>query len=208
MDSISALTEKATWNHLTQKEIDYVTERFYASKPGQDEDLGAYIYILGRIGAVQHKSLIEKYLYCPEDPDVAATALRVLCLYWNYTEEYLDQIVSFIKGVTWDDVDDVRLMSFSVLGKFLKKKKNPQLIHLLTDFVDDPTKIEGYVSNRNYAEAFLQACAYTELCKALGCSDDEIFDEEYIEILIQNNAKHELVMLEKSRQFLNAQNTC
>jgi len=88
MESMSNLAEKATWGQLTQDEIEHVTRIFYDSKPGQDEHLATCIYISVEL-CCRHRSAIEKYLYYPTDPDVSATALKVLCLYWKYTDDYL-----------------------------------------------------------------------------------------------------------------------
>lgn len=203
MESITSLAEKATWGTLTPDEVDYVTRTFYSSTPGEHEDLANCVYILGRIGADQHRSAIEKLLYFPSDPDVSATALRVLCIYWKYTADYLDKITLFIKGVDWDDADEVRLMAFSALGKYLQKQKSFECIKLLADFVEDPTKIDGYLCNRDYAQAFLQGCACVALAEALNWPEDESPDDEAIERVIQQGSSRELVILQEAHKVLN-----
>lgn len=200
--SFDKLAEKATWSKLTQEEIEYVTRTFYDSKPGHDQNLADCIYILGRIGADQHKATIEKYLFYPADAHVSAVTLRILCLYWKYTGEYLNQIVSFIKGVDWDEDDEVRMMAFSSLGEYLRKKSELHLIKLLTDFVEDPTKIEGYLHDRDYARVFLQACAYQDLAKALGRPSDEIAETEDVEKVIKEGCVQDLILVHEARAFL------
>jgi hypothetical protein len=114
----------------------------------------------------------------------------------------LDQIVSFIKGQSWDDADEVRLMAFSALGKYLQNHMEPELLKLLTDFAEAPASIDGFVDNRDYAQAFLQACAYVHLGMALHISENDLPDEEGVEKIIQDGGVHELPYIKMAREYL------
>lgn len=202
MNDFSNLAEKATWSKLSQKEIEQVEETFYNCMPGNDAPLANCIYILGRIAAIRHKPTIEKYLYYPSDPQVSQIALKILCIYWKETANYIEQIVSFIKGQPWDTVDEVRLMAFHVLGRYLQNEKTPKLLKLLIDFVVDPTSIEGYFENRDYARSFLQACAYVGLGTALDIPMNDIPDEDEVELLIKEGHAHSLPFIQQARAYL------
>lgn len=207
MTEINDLAKKATWKELSKEEIAYVEKKFKEAIPGEDLDLSSYIYILGRIGATAHRPAIEKYLECPLDSYAAGQALKILCIYWRYTEDYLEKVMAFIKGVEWDVNDDVRLMAFSVAGEHLrrtdhKKPLDQELLKLLSCFFFDPRSIPGYQGDECYHD-LLRSCAYTALARAVGKNHYEILDGDSIEDLITQNRLDELdpTVLEKIRFF-------
>src|SRR5579872_3646112 len=148
--SLEDLVEEARWGKLTQNELDYVVQRIKSIDPdtaSNDEgwDLVSLIYILGRSGADQYRQLVEKFLHFRSNEMVCAKALQTLFDYWQFTEEYLDDVKLYIRGVEWDWTDDVRTMA--------------------TNQIKDTADYKRYL---------VQASAYSAIARAMVKSYDEI----------------------------------
>ncbi len=48
-----------------------------------------------------YTQVVEAFLTGP-DVKLACSAMRVLCRYWELTDQYITQLCEFIKGVSWD----------------------------------------------------------------------------------------------------------
>jgi len=78
---------------------------------------------------------------------------------------------------------------------------NLRLLNLITDFAEDPTKIEDIIAIETLLKSFWQACAYIDLAKALGWPEDDIPDEDDIEKDIQEGSMQELFLIRNARDF-------
>jgi len=150
MRSLDDLLEEAKTGTLTDEEISYIVEKIKNHQKGIDvkEDLYTLIYAIGIADCIaipgktyspargtEYRDIIESFLNYPNDPSVASIALKSLCTYWRYTESYLDEIKYFIKGVDWDEHDDVFLASVRIAGEYLRESndKNQELLELLIE---------------------------------------------------------------------------
>ena len=184
MINLNELLEKAKWDKLSDGEISEVVRRIKETKPGQDEDLYMLLHILGRSGADQYRPLVEKFLYYPSYPMVSSIALKTLCVYWGYEEEYLDKIKIFIKGVDWDGDEDVKLNAVNCAGSYLISTPEKELYELLIHiFENDP--------NETCREAALESIE-----RGIG--------REWSDILAPKNAEDIELILEKDRQLANS----
>lgn len=197
MRSLEDLREEAKHGTLTDVELEYVANRIKYFDPDKEDDgtlcdlftiieYADYQDVIDGIRkkprAIKYRHLIEPYLEYPRFDYVSATALGILCQStWGFTEDYLDVIKKFIRGVEWDDAD-CAICAMSVAGEYLNQKKDAELeekdielAQLLKFIMDDPTRDEV---DRD--------AAYEALARASGVPWDELLifpDQEKLEDL-------------------------
>lgn len=138
MKDVRGLVDKAKAENLNQSDIAFVAKQIEACKDSPNDDLYDYIYILGRgmFGKpipLEYRKLVEYFLYHPQDTFTAGLALNVLCKYWNFSSEYLDALKLFIRGVSWDDLGEVRGEAIVNAGYFLRDNFDKELLSLVID---------------------------------------------------------------------------
>ena len=84
------------------------------------DDLYAYIAVLKRARLLQYRHVLERFLDA-RDSLTVALVLETLCLDWELTDEYLERVLSFGVGVSWDEDEDVKQTALKVLGEYLHK---------------------------------------------------------------------------------------
>lgn len=128
----NSLVKRATLGQLSEKELRDIADGLASSKDPYEG-----LLVLGRAEAKQYRGLVEGYLDASDNPMLARLALQILCRYWDLTEQYLCQIMTFMEGVDWDEEDDVRLMAIGCAGSFLLNHScKPLLAALLRIFHD------------------------------------------------------------------------
>jgi len=85
--------------------------------PSVDETY-SLIKVVGRANLKDRKGVIESFLN-HEDPLTVSLVLETLCLNWELSEDYLEQVVNFALGVAWDEEHDVADTAIRILGEFL-----------------------------------------------------------------------------------------
>ncbi|MCC6933883.1 MAG: hypothetical protein IT292_11645 [Deltaproteobacteria bacterium] len=135
------------------------------------DDLYSLILVIGRARAMGYKSLLEKQLYS-KDAFVIALVLEIMCLEWGFIEDYLEQIISFAVGMSWDEENDLQLMAVKILGEYLAQIRNN----------DDGSRKLGIewkkliaqqlhdIFNNEQHEQWVRQGAYYALCRAGGKS--------------------------------------
>jgi len=201
MRSLDDLREEARYGTLTDVELEYVANRLKYFDPEKEDDdtLCDLLHIIEESDyqdvlsgkrekprAIKYRHLIEPYLEYPRDDWVSATALRILCQStWGFTEDYLDVIKKFIKGVEWD-TGDCAICAMSEAGEYLNKKTdeeleakdNYELAQLLKFVMEDQTRDEVDRDS-----------AYRALARTSGFSWNEILafpEEKKLETLDKN----------------------
>lgn len=128
------LIEKATKGTITKAELKEVYQAL-VSRAADEYDL---LLILGRSEAKEFIDVMEKYLNASYDPMLAKLSLQILCRYWGLANEYEDELEQFIRGVEWDEEEDVRLMAIGCVVDLYRKKQSPKLLKYVYDvFKDD-----------------------------------------------------------------------
>ena len=187
MRSLEDLLKEARHGSLTDVELEYVANRIKYFDPDKEDDDTLFRLLLiieeadiisnpdnryTKPRAIKYRHLIEPYLEYPRDYYVSAKALRILCQSaWGFTEDYLDVIKRFIRGVEWD-FGDCAFCAMSSAGEYLNKKteeeieeKDIELAQLLKSVMDDPTRDE-----------IDHDAAYEALARASGLAWNEILD--------------------------------
>lgn len=152
--TIAKFLEKAKTGEISALEISKVGEELASS--GENSDKYTLIHILGRAGAVDYEPDVAKHLHYQFDPLVARMALQVLCSYWNRANDYLSDIEKFLRGVEWDEDEDVRLAALSIAGE-LARDGDLRFVPLLIQIFSDPCENE-----------IVRQAAYFALARASG----------------------------------------
>jgi len=163
MQNLDKLLHRAMWEKVSDQELTEVAQKIEAAKSNWDENLYTYISILGRAGAVKYRSLVESFLYYPDDSMVSSNALKTLCSFWGYDEDYKDKLKEFIRGVSWDRDDEIRLIAISCTGALLRVKPEKELFELLI------ATFEG-----KYGDEICQEAAFSALARGLGKEWNEV----------------------------------
>jgi hypothetical protein len=68
---------------------------------------------------------------------VAALALSTLCVQWGLSERYRENILRGLRGLEWDDLDDVRDAAITAAGAHLRTHTDGEMLTELMKFADD-----------------------------------------------------------------------
>ncbi len=120
--------------------------------PGVDETY-SLIKVMGRANLKDQRGVLESFLK-HEDPLIVSLVIEILCLNWELTEDYLEQVVNFALGVAWDEEYDVADTAIRVLGEFLAGGEEsgpeaPQVKKLLSELFEDK-RSDHWIRQRCY----------------------------------------------------------
>jgi hypothetical protein len=126
--------------------VDELAEVATQLQEGNVIDVYGLLYILGRGGGIEYKSLVEEFLN-NGDSQLSGLALKILCVYWGLTSNYLDLLLSIMGEIRQDDEpQDLRRVAIMAAGNYLSQSSNPKLLQMLLDIVenedDDPNMRE------------------------------------------------------------------
>jgi hypothetical protein len=147
--------DRAKWSRLSQEEIDQVARELQSERPAADRY--TLLHILGRAGAVTQRSLVERFLHSVDDPMLAQMALHILCNYWDMPGQYLDDLIRFVRGVSWDTDGDVRFTALADAGEYLRLHEEPRLLREVLHVFEDAAEAQG-----------VREAAYVALARAMG----------------------------------------
>ena len=82
------------------------------------DDAYTSLLIVGKARLYEQRSLLEKFLNY-QDGLTAALVLEILCLEWGYVENYLERVIQFAVGVSWDVDGDVQQVAMKILGEYV-----------------------------------------------------------------------------------------
>jgi hypothetical protein len=157
--NMQELISKATHGQLTQHELAAVV----TSLDDDTEDTYTALLVIGRAGATQYRPVVERYLHSPNDPMLARLAVQILCSYWGLAVEYRDALERFVRKVTWDDEEDVRLMAISCMGYYLAQHQDRHWLTLLLTIFRNADE-----------DQIIREAAYCSLAIAIGKSPLEL----------------------------------
>lgn len=88
---------------------------------------------------------------------LARLALQILCGYWGKTAQYLEEVLSFMQGVAWDDEEDVRQIAILEAGEYLRSNLEGRFLQELLRIFEDEAE-----------EQSMREGAYFALARAMG----------------------------------------
>jgi hypothetical protein len=167
--NFDALLERANIAHfegdetaeLSDEELELVAAEL--EKPDTPAAKFTLIRILGVSYATKYRPLLEHFLVSEGDPILATTALEMLSTYWDLTKEYQREILQFIKGVSWDEIEDLRSVAMSVAGEYLREEENKEFLQVILEIFEDENQ-----------DQYLREAAYSSLARAVGRNYTEI----------------------------------
>ena len=160
-DKYTDLLRRAERDELTEDEIAIVAKELEENKLG--EHSSTLLIILGKSWDSSHQGLVEQFLTIKEDPILAEEALSVLCNDWGLTSQYVEQVLQFMQGVSWDTFEDCRLRATSIAGEYLRHSTEPRILRGLLEIFEDEKE-----------EHLLRESAYSALARAMGKEYTEI----------------------------------
>ncbi|MEO3865083.1 HEAT repeat domain-containing protein [Rheinheimera fenheensis] len=160
MNTPKEILEKAKWGKLSNDEVNWLGTAISTSN---DIDLYTLIHAIGKAELKQYKGELESFLDYPNDPLISAITVRVLCGFWGLTDQYIDTIVKLLKGVDWDEDEDVKLEALSIIGNYLIKNRSPKIIKLILEIFENEENFNA-----------VRSAAYCSLGRAFGKSWDEL----------------------------------
>lgn len=113
--SVAELVARAKDGTLPAAEVDRVAARLKSEPIG--ESTYGLLYVISRTRATRHRTVVESFLDCSEDPMLARLAVQTLCAFWDEADRYLDVLRRFSAGVEWDHDGDVRDVAVTALAK-------------------------------------------------------------------------------------------
>ncbi len=156
--NISSLLTKATNDKLTKGELQFVADVAAL----RNHDSYKATLILGRSYATAYRNILESLLQSPSDPMLARGAVYALCQCWDETEKFLPELIAFCQGVAWDEENDVRLISLSCGGEYLRKNWNQELAGVLAKVAE------------NESDEIVRNSARTAIARAMGLDHSQI----------------------------------
>ena len=182
LQNLGDLLDEAKYGKLTTEELIYVVEKIKAAKPGDNTRFYSLLHILGWAGATQYRELVERFLYYPTKPMVSGMAVKVLFRYWgDDAQRYLNEMKAFIKGVSWDEDDDLRLAAMQCAGDFLRENPEKELYQLVLDLYETSNAIVVQAGRERTAESrrakFWLDVSFTQLARAVGTGWNDLIGE-------------------------------
>lgn len=127
------LVKKATEGKLSPRELAEVVTCLETETCDPYEAL----LVIGRSGALEYRTVVEKYLRARHAPMLARLALMILCRYWGLSAEYTAELRAFIQKLEWDEEEDVRLLAIAIVGSLLAQHRDDNFLRLLIDIFHD-----------------------------------------------------------------------
>lgn len=131
--NLPELVKRAYWGSVTDAELAEVA-RMVAS--GGRGDLHTAIRILGRAGSAKYRKILEPYLGDVGDAQLSAFAVQALS-WWGLVRDYREQLLSFLRGVDWDDEGYVKLQTISSIGEYLRENADDELLRMIYGIFSD-----------------------------------------------------------------------
>lgn len=159
MVDFRTLMRKAKDATISDREVDAVAEVLRSRE--QSDQLYRQVYILGRSFARRYENLIADYLVYPDEPEVSAIALSVLCAHWKLGRKYRGYLLAGMSGLSWDVDDDIRVHALSSAGAYLRENSDREVLAELVGIAEtDGVRL-------------IRAFAWEAVARALGDSHDE-----------------------------------
>lgn len=145
------------------------------------DDVYTLLSLLGRIKSRKHRHLLEHYLES-DDGLTVSLVLETLCLKWEETEDYLERVIHFALGVSWDLEQDVQQTALKIIGEYLYHQRHVLVSAMASKQSTKRALIKlldllSSVFHDQKNDRFVRQAAYFSLCRATGKPWEEIPSE-------------------------------
>ena len=148
MDDWSKLKLKADAGTLTTTELRHVVQRLNERAKTWRDDLEAtfetasLISIVGSAGVTEHAGLVSQFLAVPNSW-IASSAIVALCYDFGLQNACAGYLFEFLKGVPWDDDNELRDTAIRAAGKVLRTSEDPGLANLLIQIAESTEDVHS-----------------------------------------------------------------
>lgn len=120
----------------SREELEWVASQF--CDPLTRQDRYTLLHVLGLGGPDErHRAILEEAMRSGQAPMLARLALQSLCRYWGEGARYKKDLVTFVRGVDWDEDAEVRLAALAAAGELVRESHDRELTTLLLEMFDD-----------------------------------------------------------------------
>jgi hypothetical protein len=141
---LDALEARSGQSPLSDDEIARLTAYLHTGDTSLSERHRALL-LLSRRHTADAEHALHALLEAPADTELAALALRTLCLRWGLGARYSGVLRHFVRGVRWDAGGEVRRAAISMAGELLASGTDTELmfdlIRISEDEADEPTRL-------------------------------------------------------------------
>ena len=177
MRSLEEMLERTEGGALSKEELSYIVNRIERSRNKEDPELYLLILILGEAGAKENRKLVECFLSYPSNPTISAVALQTLVSYWDFMEEYARELKTFVRGVDWDQYEDVRIVAVSAAGRYLTGYQDKELLRELIEIFTNTTESDS-----------IREMAYWALVDAVGRDPIKLMKAKEMDLTVLDEA--------------------
>lgn len=147
-----AKAERGKISEAELKEVIYRIENL-TDKP----NLEVLLAILGETRKFEYKKILEKFLVYPEEPMISRSVAIILFQDWGIADQYSPYIKEMMKGASWDQDEQVRLIALRVGGQLFRDTKDKEFLKILID-----------VFENKVVDMITRGCAYAEIAECTG----------------------------------------
>ncbi len=160
MMNLDELVDRAKQGQVRKQEITEVAALLRTTE--DEEQAYGLLYVLGRSSATEYEELVASFLRSG-DPELAKLALQTLCTFWGLTESYVDEVRTFLDGVEWDLLGEIRLIAISAAGDYLRTHTDTAMFARLLElaYPDNTDEVERRVALEALATALGDPVAET-----------------------------------------------
>jgi hypothetical protein len=182
MDAEELLLSVNSGKKLSKSEIEEVHEllnTFWSNESTRKislDEVYAFLQLISRARLLELRKVVETFLES-KDGLTAALSLEILCLDWNLTHEYIQEVISFALGQSWDEEGDVQEIALKVLGEWLavelaknSKKKSPKILEKHTEVIS----LLLNIFNDTELSDWTRKICYFALCRAGGMAEQDL----------------------------------
>ncbi len=173
--------------------LDWIREDSEVAEKISVDDVYSMLLVIGRAKDRKHQHLLARYLDV-KDALTVAFVLEILCIDWNCRDEFMERVINFALGASWDQDEDVRHTAFKILGEYLFesiRKNGAEQLELEGAKVEQRRKVLELLLSAlgdTELEPWTRQHAYFALCRAGGKSWEEI-PSEYSTLDLSESSK-------------------
>ena len=158
--NLDELVDRAKQGLVRRQELAEVAASLRATE--DEEQAYGLLYVLGRSSATEYEELVAGFLRSG-DAELTKLALQTLCTFWGLTESYVDDVRTFLDGVEWDPLGDVRQIAISAAGDYLRTHTDTGMFARLLElaYPDNTDEVERRIALEALATALGDPVAET-----------------------------------------------
>lgn len=188
IDSDKLLEELADGGGLDQDvehKLILMIEEAVHGKSGRQasvDDVYGYVLVLGKAKSTKAIRAFNLLIDNWRDSLTVSRVIEILCLEWDKFEDYLERVISFAVGVSWDEDEDVKQSAIRILGEYLANniccdEEHTEALSTRSSLSGDQREVVLFLLRTFYDtshESWTRQTAYTALLRASGVAEQDL----------------------------------